>query len=61
MSNIPQNFPITLFDSASSEKVSDTITRKRVAIFYKGENRNGAYISDEFAEKLIKTLPYAPI
>jgi hypothetical protein len=33
----------------------------RCRIFYKYENRNGTYISDEFAEKLLATLPYAPI
>lgn len=60
MNNIPLTFPITVFENAG-EKVSDTITKKRVSIFYKGYNRNGGYIDDDFAEKLIKTLPYAPI
>lgn len=60
MNTIPKNFPITVFED-SSEKISDTLTKKRVRIFYKGLNRNGSYISDEFAEQLISTLPYAPI
>lgn len=60
MNNIPFSFPITVFENAG-EKVSDTITKKRCAIFYKGKNRNGSYISEEFAEDLIKTLPYAPV
>ena len=60
MNNIPLSFPITVFENAG-EKVSDTITKKRCAIFYKGKNRNGSYISEEFAEDLIKTLPYAPV
>ena len=33
----------------------------RCRIFYKYENRNGTYITDEFAEKLISTLPYTPV
>ena len=60
MNNIPSSFPITVFENAG-EKISDTITKKRCAIFYKGKNRNGSYISEEFAEDLIKTLPYAPV
>lgn len=60
MNKIPVSFPITMFDLAS-EKVSETLTKQRCRIFYKGENRNGSYISDEFAEKLIATLPYAPV
>lgn len=60
MDRIPFSFPITVFEQ-TDEKVSETITKKRCAIFYKGENRNGSYISEDFAEDLIKTLPYAPI
>ena len=60
MNNIPLSLPITVFENAG-EKISDTITKKRCAIFYKGKNRNGSYISEEFAEDLIKTLPYAPV
>ena len=33
----------------------------RCRIFYKYANRNGTYITDEFADKLIKSLPYTPI
>lgn len=29
--------------------------------FYKYDNRNSTYITDEFAEKLIKSLPYTPV
>lgn len=57
---IPYSFPITFLEQ-SGEKFSETLTKIRVRIFYKGRNRNGSYISDEFAEKLIKTLPYTPI
>lgn len=42
-------------------KVTDTISKCRVRIFYKGLNRNRTYISDDFADQLISSLPYAPI
>ncbi len=51
--------PVTIYNI--SEQISPTLTKGRVRIFYKYENRNGSYISDEFAEKLISSLPYAPI
>lgn len=57
--DIPVEFPI-IFDNVS-EQISDTLTKKRARIFYKGLNRNGGYIDDEFAEKLIQTLDYAPV
>lgn len=40
---------------------NQVLSRARVRIFYKYGNRNGSYITDEFAEKLIGTLPYAPV
>ena len=43
------------------ERYNDVISKTRCRIFYKNGNRNGTYITDEFAEKLLKTLPYAPI
>ena len=33
----------------------------RCRIFYRGKNRNGSFISDEFADKLVATLPYTPV
>ena len=53
------NFPITVY--GKMEKFNDTISRGRCRIFYKYDNRNGTYITDEFAEKLIASLPYTPI
>lgn len=52
-------FPVSVF--GKQEKFSDTITRGRVSVFYKGLNRNGSYISEEFAQKLISSAPYTPI
>lgn len=43
------------------EKYSDTISKGRCRIFYKELNRNGTYITNKFAEKLISTIAYAPI
>lgn len=58
---IPYSFELNIIDKDNDEKISDTITKKRVSIFYKGLNRNGGYITDEFAEQLLQTLPYTPI
>lgn len=43
------------------EKFNETISRARCRIFYKGINRNGTYITEEFAKKLMSTIAYAPI
>lgn len=40
---------------------NQVLSKARVRIFYKYGNRNGSYITDEFAEKLISTLPYSPV
>ena len=57
--NIITDFPVTLYGNL--EKYSETISKGRCRIFYKGGNRNGTYITDEFAEKLLSTIPYAPV
>ena len=59
MANIVTNFQVTVY--GKMEKFSDTISRGRCRVFYKGRNRNGTYITDEFAEKLIKSAPYTPV
>ena len=43
------------------KQITPLISKGRVSIFYKYENRNRAYITDEFAEKLISSLPYVPV
>lgn len=43
------------------QKLTETLSRTRVRIFYRGMNRNRTYISEGFAQKLISSLPYAPI
>lgn len=42
-------------------QVSPEISKARLRIFYKGFNRNQGYITDEFAEKLLSSLPYTPV
>jgi hypothetical protein len=51
-------FQITIYGNLV--KINDTISQARARIFYKGGNRNGTYITEEFAQKLIGTLPYTP-
>lgn len=50
---------VTLYGDVDS--LSDTLSKCRVRIFYRGLNRNRTYISDNFANQLIKSLPYSPI
>lgn len=52
-------FSVTVYGQL--EKYNDTISKARCRIFYKGLNRNGSYITDEFADKLLSTISYAPI
>ena len=57
--NIITDFPVTIYGNL--EKYSETISKGRCRIFYKYGNRNGTYITDEFAEELLSTIPYAPV
>lgn len=43
------------------EKFNQVLSKARCRIFYKYGNRNGTYITDEFAERLLSTLPYSPV
>lgn len=56
---IPNEFQIQLIGEPQS--VSPVLSKMRARIFYKYDNRNGAYITDEFAEKLLNSIPYTPI
>ena len=40
---------------------NEVLSKARCRIFYTGPNRNGTYITEEFAEKLVSTLPYVPV
>ena len=56
---IPIDFSVDFIDEV--KPLTSTLSLARCRIFYKGLNRNGSYITNEFAEKLIQTLPYAPV
>ena len=53
------DFPVTIYGNL--EEFNQVTSRSRCRIFYKGGNRNRTYITEEFAEKLIATLPYTPV
>lgn len=57
--NIITDFPVTVYGNL--EKFNETISKGRCRIFYKGGNRNGTFITDEFAEKLLSSIPYTPV
>lgn len=59
MSNSILKFSLDTFGNL--EKYNETISKGRCGIFYKGQNRNGTYITDEFAEKLLSTVAYTPV
>lgn len=59
MSKIQFAFDVCLY--GETQAFSPTLSKGRVRIFYKGLNRNRTFITDEFAEKLLSSLPYAPI
>lgn len=40
---------------------NDVLSSARCRIFYKYGNRNGSYITDEFAEKLLSSIAYTPV
>lgn len=51
--------PVTVYGNL--EKYNEVTSKARCRIFYKYGNRNGTYITDEFAEKLLSTIAYAPV
>lgn len=59
MDNMVNQFPITIYGNLVP--VNDVISKARCRIFYKYGNRNGSYITDEFAEILLASLPYTPV
>jgi len=59
MKEIPFQFALEIIGDV--ETFSPLISKARVRIFYEKKNRNFGYITPEFAEKLIKQLPYIPV
>lgn len=56
----PTNFVATVYGDLVPLNNS-ALSKARLKIFYKGMNRNGSYITDEIAEKMLNTLPGTPI
>lgn len=56
----PTNFVATVYGNLVPLNNS-ALSKARLKIFYKGMNRNGSYINEEIAEKLISTLPGTPV
>lgn len=59
MGDIIKEFPVTIYGNL--KELNPVLSTARCRIFYKYENRNGTYITDEFAQKLISSLPYTPV
>lgn len=56
---IPTTFDV--FYEPETEQINPLITKARVRIFYKYENRNRGYITDEFAAKLEQKISWTPV
>lgn len=54
-----REFSVSIYGNL--EAFNDVASKARARILYKYDNRNGSYITDEFAEKLTQTLPYTPV
>lgn len=52
-------FSLSIYGDITS--YNEVLSKARCRIFYTGANRNGTYITDEFANKLISSLPYVPV
>lgn len=52
-------FSLSIYGDITS--YNEVLSKARCRIFYTGPNRNGTYITEEFAEKLVSTLPYVPV
>lgn len=55
------NFEVSIYGNLVPFEKNPLLSLARVRIFYKGLNRNRTFITDEFAEKLINSLPYTPV
>lgn len=53
------NFQVVVYSQL--ERYNEVLSKARCRIFYKKANRNGGYITDEFADKLLSTISYVPI
>lgn len=56
----PSNFVSTVYGNLTPLNNS-ALSKARLKIFYKGLNRNGSFIDDDQAERLLSTLPGTPV
>lgn len=52
-------FSVTIYGDL--KKYNEVLSMGRCRIFYTGANRNASFITEDFAARLIKTLPYTPV
>lgn len=52
-------FPVTIYGQL--EKYNEVLSKARLRVFYKYLNRNSTFITDEFADKLLSSISYAPV
>ena len=45
----------------SQDSVQENFSRGKLKVFFKGETADHRFFSDDFAEQVIKTLPYTPV
>ena len=56
------SWPVVLSDFSNNEdKNYEIFSRCKLKVFYKGETADHRYFSDEFADQLIRSLPYTPV
>ena len=51
--------PVTVYGEIT--KFNDVLSKSRCRTFYKFGNRNGTYITENFAQMLIDSAPYTPV
>lgn len=59
LKDFQRQLQVVVYEIKSKFNEISSIARAR--IFYKGQNRNATYITEEFAEKLLATVPYTPV
>lgn len=57
--NLNFSFEVSLYGTLVP--YNEVLSKARARVFYKGLNRNGTYITDEFAELMINSLAYVPV
>lgn len=58
---LKSKFTFSISPVGDVQQINPTLSKAKVRIFYTGLNRNRTYISKEFADKLLSTLPYSPV